>query len=123
MKITLENLGEATPQQVFSQLSSHLLTQGKKSLDRYGNVAKYKNDDGLMCPGGCLLSINEYHPKVELKTWKQNVELGYLPDQHTTLITAMQTIHTKYSPKDWKSAIIRYAESNKFAFQMKKEIF
>ena len=68
MKITLTTLAEATQQQVFDQVATHLLVdQREKSytLDDDGDdqcAYKMEDDKGntLKCAVGCLISDDEY---------------------------------------------------------------
>lgn len=65
MIITLKNLHEATAQQVFTQVATHLLTQKERSFvidDRGEELCAYRGDNGLKCAAGCLISNDEYNP-------------------------------------------------------------
>jgi hypothetical protein len=55
--ITLETLPQATAQEVFDQVATHLLTQRQRSTTK-GNCA-YRGDDGLKCAAGCLLGPDD----------------------------------------------------------------
>ena len=70
MTITLKTLGQATAQEVFDQVSSHLLTQMKKSINpKNPSLCVYHADSGLKCAAGCLISDDEYTPRMAALGW------------------------------------------------------
>lgn len=104
--ITLETLHEATAQEVFDRVATHLMKQGRKSLDsRYNCV--YKGKDGLKCAAGCLISDYEYKPQFEGKAWgSYDLENLYgITSAHKYLIKRLQKIHDDFNPEDWKEAL------------------
>ena len=99
--ITLKNLNEASEQEVFDQVATHLLTQKKRAAE--GEKCKYRTKDGLKCAAGCLLADDEYDPEIEGRDW-----LGALPliaygggRNHSTLISDLQHVHDETLPIDW----------------------
>ena len=76
--ITLSNINNHTLQEIFDQVVDHLLTQGKRSIDKNigsGNGCAYRTSSGLSCAVGCLISDEEYRKSFE----KRNVnELRHL---------------------------------------------
>ena len=97
--ITLKNLDQATPQQVFEQVAIHLLTQKAKSINQDGNCV-YKNENGLKCAAGCLIHDDEYNSNWEDIVW------GYIASEmeienHRYLIDDLQTIHDNNQPDEW----------------------
>ena len=68
--ITLKNLGEATPIQVFNQAKEHLLKQIKKSESGgYRSFCMYRGPDGLKCAAGCFIADDEYDEGMERLDW------------------------------------------------------
>ncbi len=112
MKITLSTLSQASPQEVFDQAVTHLLTQRSVSLDDNGNCA-YHGLDGKTCPGGCFITPEQFKglptDATEL-TWLQLQKKGYVPKEHAVLIDRLQEIHDAYFPEDWEDAC-RYLAS------------
>jgi len=97
--ITLKNLDQATPQQVFEQVANHLLTQNSKSINQDGNCV-YKNENGLKCAAGSLIHEDEYNSNWEDKFWSCVArDMGIV--NHNTLITDLQNIHDTNKPDEW----------------------
>ena len=102
MQITLKNLHVATAQQVFDQVSKHLMGQGCKSINHKGNCV-YKGDGGdTSCAAGCLIADNEYKPELEGKSWKTLIAKGEVSGEYSSLISYLQI------PTDcWKQYLIK----------------
>lgn len=99
MKITLENLHEATAQEVFDQVAIHLLTQKKESILDYRCM--YRAGE-LMCAAGCLIGENEYNAeKMENFNWETLVCNNIVPLAHHALICELQRIHDTIMPYRW----------------------
>lgn len=125
MQITLANLKAATPQQVFDQVVTHLLTQNAQSMAN--DTCAYRGDGGLMCAAGCLISDAEYKDLLKRheidgadgKNW------GYLadctdavPKDHTHLIQDLQIIHDDVlGPANWKAKLERVAIEHGLEFK------
>lgn len=99
--ITLATLEQSTAQEVFDQVSNHLLTQMKKSYDKLGFQCAYKSSNGNRCAAGCLISDDEYKSEMEGKDWVRLVDLEVTPQSHKDLIIKLQFIHDADDPKDW----------------------
>lgn len=107
--ITLKNLGEATPIQVFNQAKEHLLKQGERSVSDLNCM--YRSDNGLKCAAGCFIADEEYNEWMEGKTWDVLVNnlpgrfphmFGYDTSSHKALIYQLQIIHDSCGPEDWE---------------------
>lgn len=99
MRITLATLHEATAQQVFDQVATHLLAQGKESM--HAGMCKYRHR-GLMCAAGCLIGDDEYNAeKMESFNWSKLVRDGLVPNDYAELIYDLQVIHDANDPRWW----------------------
>lgn len=101
--ITLKTLPEATPQEVFDQVKNHLLAQNKQCIGTI--TCRYRNEEGLKCAAGCLISDEEYLPEMEIGLWSKLIERDLVPPNHQDLILALQHIHDSYSPMRWKEQL------------------
>ena len=127
--ITLETLSQATAQEVFDQVARHLLTQNKMSLGDSGLKdfpdCRYRNDDGLTCAAGCLISEDEYYMKVasyEGRGWATLVVKGIAPDAHWKLIWELQKIHDSNRVSDWPKRLLEVAFKNDLEYTVLKEL-
>ena len=104
--ITLKNLGEATPIEVFNQAKEHLLKQMKKSVTEDGYSCMYHSFDGLKCAAGCFIADDEYDEQVEGKSWGQvsNRFSDRFVDifSHEALISQLQFIHDNHPTEEWE---------------------
>ena len=112
MKITLATLPNATEQQVFDQVATHLATQGVQARNN-NNLCCYRTDNGLMCAAGCLMDDKEYDPDMEKKGWAVLQRNGKVPDAHLYLIQDLQTVHDGYAPKYWRQALQHVADQRR----------
>lgn len=101
--ITLATLNDATEQEVFDQIARHLLTQGKPSRDADGNCV-YRNNEGLMCAAGCLLTNEEYNPSFDEDNGKPWAYIS-AGRNHKTLIVRLQEIHDGYHHTTWETTL------------------
>lgn len=128
--ITLANLKDATAQQVFDQVATHLLTQNKQSIDmKNSNACLYRSIAGLKCAAGCLIGDDEYKPEMDTsgvigsgKTkvgsgWSRLVERGLVPSEHEELISALQSLHDTFVPEYWAMRLAMLAERNGLTFK------
>lgn len=92
--ITLANLAKATEQQIFDQVVSHMLKQGRQSALENG-LCKYRGPEGLMCAAGCLMSDDEYNPNFDkgAGNWHSLVNKKIVPSHHSMLIRKLQICH------------------------------
>lgn len=114
--VTLKTLNEASAQQVFDQVVTHLLTQNKQSRNTSG-MCMYRNAEGLKCAVGCLIAEDEYKPAMEGKLWCILVETSFVPHIHKILIMDLQFIHDVYSPVDWAKELQLYAQSSYLVYR------
>jgi hypothetical protein len=117
MIVTLKNLHEATAQQVFTQVATHLLTQKSRSTvytPDNGETCAYRNGNGLMCAAGCLIADDEYEPGMDNinANWAGLQLHGYVKTQkHSNLISDLQYIHDRVkNTKEWKRELTKLAK-------------
>ena len=106
--ITLATLGEATEQEVFDQVATHLLTQMQKCRKEGTGYCQYRNEEGLKCAAGCLISDEEYDSRMDDNTGQKGTSWRCLMDnelvpitKHAELIAGLQHIHDSWSPDTW----------------------
>lgn len=115
--ITLKTLPQATEQEVFSQVATHLLTQNERSIlhDRttlLGDSASCMYRAGaLKCAAGCLIGDDEYKIEMEETTWDMLVIRRVVPKDHACLIGELQSIHDSFPACDWIKELEILAES------------
>ena len=89
--ITLKTLPQATAQEVFDQITQHLLKQGKAARSATG-ACRYRTETAegvLKCAAGCLIADDEYSEKWENTDWPSLVADKFVPDSHERLIYRM----------------------------------
>jgi len=119
-------------QAVYYKAGLHLLKQGRKSeID--GNC-RYRDDDGLSCAVGALIPAEMYDARMEnisvvyvgprvAEFKKKEVgvaclsralesELGELTDADVDFLYALQVIHDRYQPHEWKDELIKFADKH-----------
>ena len=104
--ITLKTLPQATAQEVFDQITQHLLKQGKAARSGTG-ACRYRteNSEGVLkCAAGCLIADDEYNRMFEYVAWNDLVNDGKVPSDHCQLIRDFQIIHDSIIPGDWLSS-------------------
>lgn len=109
--ITLKTLSQATAQEVYDQVANHLLIQNKKSISLPSLACMYKNIDGLKCAAGCLMSDEEYLPRMGNLSWAELIIQGLVPENHRDLIIKLQSIHDVREPYEWKGCLIKLANN------------
>ena len=112
--ITLATLPQATAQEVFDQVATHLLTQMRKSegASEPGGAlwCLYRGPNGTKCAAGCLMSDEEYHNLIDHGVeWIVLVYAGAVPNHHRTLISRLQQVHDCYPPNQWHEKLEYYA--------------
>ena len=106
--ITIENLAEATAQEVYNHIVNHLIIQGMPSrasraaLDGKSilfngpclNRAVTLEGKILKCAGGCLITDKQYE-KLDQKegSWDAMVIENNITKNHQNLISDLQTTH------------------------------
>lgn len=112
MTITLATLPQATEQQVFDQVATHLLKQNKHCYSAAGFCA-YRNREGLKCAAGCLIADDEYDVEFDSfqgGTWLKLIDAGFVPGAHAVLISRLQDVHDGRTPEDWRNELVRVAQ-------------
>lgn len=99
MTITLATLAQATEQQIFDQVVTHLAKQRKGAhLEEKG--CAYRGEGGSMCAAGCLIADSEYEPAMDNiggpTAWDSLVHQGFAPPQHGQFILELQRIHDRH---------------------------
>jgi hypothetical protein len=111
MTVCLANLTTSTAQEVFDHVADHMLRQGVKSQNEWGNCL-YRGPNGLMCAAGCLIGDDEYNPDMdseEQNTWSSMIEREFAPETHHELISTLQLIHDSAPPEYWSKMLIEAA--------------
>lgn len=121
MIITLATLPQATEQQIFDQVATHLLTQMKQSrreayAQQQGNCLYRHN--GLKCAAGALIGDDEYKPcmdeakgaLIDGTGWQDLVVAGIVPKEHQQFISILQQLHDGYDPNMWYEQLYEFAE-------------
>lgn len=106
MTITLATLPQATAQQVFDQIVTHLRKQGVPSKAKISCHYRY---NGLMCAAGCLIAEEEYKAEWEGKSWWGLADVNVVPTVHRELICDMQAVHDEMGVDAWESEFKRVA--------------
>lgn len=115
--ITLATLPDATAQEVFDQVVTHLRQQGKKSKGRYGCAYRSEKKDGntLMCAAGCLISDEEYDKeRMEGKDW--STSNAWIPTEHARLIKSLQFTHDVDDVEEWEEGFQSIAERHHLTY-------
>lgn len=117
MTITLKTLAQASEQEVFDQVATHLLKQNVRSIhDRDG--CAYRGVNGTQCAAGCLISDEEYDPVWDKRgyQWCSLVRDQKVPEEHSALIGDLQRVHDNYQPSEWLRKLDKLA--NEFGLKM-----
>lgn len=109
--ITLKTLPQATAQEVFDQVTQHLLRQGKAAISATGACCYRTEREGvvLKCAAGCLIADDEYSRKFENDIWPHLVELSLVPNHHAELIRSLQEVHDGCPVKKWPTYLKQVA--------------
>jgi hypothetical protein len=97
--ITLKTLPQATAQEVYDQVKTHLLTQNQMSLK--GDRCMYRGPNGLKCAAGILIGDDEYSDAMEGVSWPGLIGMLHIPDTHELLIRELQMVHDWEEVEDW----------------------
>lgn len=120
--ITLKTLPQATEQEVFDQVATHLLKQNVQSRGGSKGYCVYKNQSGLKCAAGCLIGDDEYNPNFEDNSWGTLVTEGLVPDAHHKLIGELQTLHDNSGAEDWLGELTKFAIKRKLSTKVLEEL-
>lgn len=107
-----------TDLEIFTKSASHLLTQGKQSINQDQEFL-YLSETGEMCAIGCLINPTAYHKTIELTevdfeaTDKKSKRLqtiltqsGIPKNQKTyELLKLLQNCHDHYEPENWRNLL------------------
>lgn len=115
--ITLSNLAEASLQDIFNQVATHLLTQGKRSesgnCDQ--NTCLYVHGN-LKCAAGCLIADDEYDTDMEgdsvrsvVLRFNNSKDLPRPAERALGLIQDLQQMHDKSEPGYWREELAALA--------------
>ena len=118
--ITLKTLGQATLQEVFDQVASHLLKQNLRCNE--GSVCAYRNSLGMSCAAGCLIGDDEYTGQLEGLEWNVLVKEKMVPGDHAGAIKALQNIHDYKTPDYWREALEGFAKGANLEFRIQDYI-
>lgn len=117
-----------TNQEIFDKVATHLLTQGKKSINDEWRCL-YHGPNGLMCAAGCLMLGSEDtssfegtsipNPSAEdTLTHKESavldaLERGGVPRtcEALNLVSDLQDLHDNDNPREWLDALRYCAEA------------
>lgn len=115
--ITLKTLPQATEQQVFNQVATHLLTQNAKSVEKNHNTddpdrtyCVYKGPNNLACAAGCLIANDEYNAEFEENSWSTLTQDYNVPDTHQILISRLQVLHDQTDVQQWPQQLCEIAK-------------
>ncbi len=118
--ITLKTLPNATRQEVFDQVSSHLLKQMKHSKKKNG-ICAYRAGRGLKCAAGCLIADDEYDKEFDNAAngvcWSMLIRRRHVPNVHEDLIMGLQHIHDNFEPERWPWRLRNLAEKEGLEFK------
>lgn len=110
--ITLKTLSKATAQEVFDQVTQHLLTQMQRSVNSEhigGNGCMYRSGN-LKCAAGCLIGDEEYSAELfEQNDWLSLLLKERVPQTHFDLIFELQKVHDHHLPPRWCDQLKRIA--------------
>ena len=89
-------------QEVYDKVKSHLLSQGRKSLDARGKCA-YRGDNGAMCAVGVLIPDDMYNRGMEGAACSTSELRGVLDmlEIDPRLAQELQYIHDRALPNIW----------------------
>lgn len=104
--ITVHNINEYTLQQVYDQISLHLLMQGKQAKNEKGNCV-YHSVDGCKCSIGSLIPDDVYEPRVEDRYYSDIfISVGsVISDEMVSLLEMFRVLHDAYQPHEWSSCL------------------
>ena len=99
-----------TDQELFDKIKSHLLKQGRRSLNAEGKCA-YRSADGAQCAVGCLIKDEHYDPSLEGQgVWSLEMksilwQYGIVASQSLRLLNSLQELHDYNDPENWEAKL------------------
>lgn len=109
-------------QEIFDTVARHLLTQKVPATDHLG-ICQYLADDGKKCAVGCLITAEEYHPKMEghgVKELLRKFELARFAP-FIELLESLQAVHDDRDPSEWPEALALIASDFRLSPAVLKE--
>lgn len=111
-----------TPQDLYTKVRKHLLTQMQKAFRAGGSGrCAYRTASGLTCAIGCLISKENYSEELEGKTGIHTVvlEAAGLSGQTglDSLILDLQEVHDNYDVVEWSTRLNAVAERHNLEVQ------
>ena len=116
--ITLKTLPQATAQEVFDQITQHLIRQGRAATSSTG-ACRYRVEvqgEVLKCAAGCLIADGEYNRLFESVAWNELANMGKVPTHHVALVRQLQRVHDRESFEDWTHYFHKIAKDFDLAF-------
>lgn len=103
-----------TKQEVFDKVLAHLRAQGRKALDDR-RQCMYRAPDGAKCAAGCLISDEQYGPRLEGKSANMSkvhaaLSASGVPEDAMPVVQELQGIHDSHSPDQWEAEFARLAK-------------
>lgn len=117
--ITLKTLPQASAQEVFDQITQHLLRQGKAAISSTG-ACRYRVEaqgEVLKCAAGCLIADDEYNRLFENVAWDDLADRNKVPSHHVALVQQLQRIHDRESFGTWTYYFHKIARDFGLTFQ------
>lgn len=111
----MTNQNTLTEQEVFTQVVTHLLTQGKPAFDSTGQCA-YRGTEGSMCAVGCIITDEEYNPGMEGQNVYDLLGDGLFPErlrEHVVLLGKLQNIHDNCGYYSWPRLLEQLANERR----------
>ena len=101
--ITLATLPQASAQEVFDQVKTHLLTQNERSGT--SRLCLYRGPNDTKCAAGCLMSDEEYDKDFEDKNWLRLTDEHNITNAHFHLIRTLQELHDESPVHEWETEL------------------
>lgn len=105
-----------SPQEIFDQVATHLLTQNQRSIDLTTHRCRYRFN-GLKCAVGCLITDEEYCAEMENRPANSVITkfgLHRLSD-HVDLLSELQSLHDTGKIENWIFRLQRIAIDHKLS--------
>lgn len=113
--ITLKTLPNATAQEVFDQVTTHLLQQNSRSIGEKA-TCMYRGDENKVCAAGCLIADDEYIEGFEYQRWQELYNDGWVPENHMELINELQLVHDSIPTDIWETTLRKLAKDRNLNF-------
>lgn len=102
-------------QEIFNEVSTHLLAQNKQSRIGSSNdmACVYRGPNNLKCAIGCLISDQDYSPSMERKGIGQLIKDFSCMEKYEPIaafLFDLQMIHDRYEPEYWLNMLNEFAD-------------